>query len=247
MECLWSSQMQSQRDTRELFIMLQRRQKGPQNIEQSFAVPTASHLAGTIALGRVILVDATGHHHPISVNCCTSYQQLNNMLRVLFERDAIEAQIQRRYIEQGKYDLCIDQGTQVTRLTNNGRSGIEAGTRIVMRVTIQQETDSGSDIDYRCHFCGTMNRLGVGSVKYWTHRWTICLTDCRECNRCFQITRRRAKQSMRSSTVTPITRLKQKCFLFATFMSSKFFLTDPDCATAMSRSQIVHDLVFGAS
>ncbi|KAG2074114.1 hypothetical protein BDR04DRAFT_1229621 [Suillus decipiens] len=107
--------------------VINRRQEDPQNIEQSFAAPTASHLAGTIALGCMTLVDATGHHHPISVNCCTSYQQLNNMLRVLFERNAIEAQIQRRYIKQGKYDSCIDQGMQ-----------------IVVRVTIQQETGSGS-------------------------------------------------------------------------------------------------------
>jgi hypothetical protein len=83
------------------------------------------------------------------------------MLRVLFERDVIEAQIQRRYMEEGKYDLCIDQGTRVTPLTSHKWSSIEPGTKIVMRVTIQQKTDSGSDIDYQCHFCGAVNRLGV--------------------------------------------------------------------------------------
>lgn len=158
--------MQSQREIHELFIMLQRRQEGPQNIEQSFTVPSASRLAGTIALGCVTLVDATGHHHAISVNCCTSYQQLSNMVRVLFERDAIEARIQRRYINEGEYDLCIDVGTQVTPLTSHKWSSIEPGTKIVMRVTIQQNTVSGDDIDYQCHFCSAVNRLGVRSVDY---------------------------------------------------------------------------------
>ncbi|KAG1774630.1 hypothetical protein EV702DRAFT_520986 [Suillus placidus] len=102
--------MQSQRETHELFVISWRWQEGPQNIEQSFAVPSTSHLIGTIAVGCVTLVDATGHHHAISRNCCTSYQQLDHMLRVLFERDAIEAQIQRRYLEEGQ---CTDEGAQV--------------------------------------------------------------------------------------------------------------------------------------
>ncbi|KAG2341310.1 hypothetical protein BDR05DRAFT_965324 [Suillus weaverae] len=177
MECLWSSQMQSQHETRELYMISRRRQEGPQNIGQSFA------------LGCVTLVDATGHHHPISVNFCTSYQQLNNMLRVLFERDAIEAQIQRRYIEKAKYDLCIDKGTQVTPLTSHEWSGIEPGTKIVMRVTINQDTVSGSDVDYRCRFCGAVNHLGVRSVKYKSQGRTVCSTDCQGCKRRFQITR----------------------------------------------------------
>ncbi|KAG1883417.1 hypothetical protein F4604DRAFT_1738236 [Suillus subluteus] len=111
------------------------------------------------------------------------------MLRVLFERDAIEAQIQRRYIEEGKYDLCIDTGTQVTPLTSHKWSSIEPGTKIVLRVTIQQETKSGIDVNYQCHFCGVVNRLGVKSVKYRS----------RECKRRFQITRDEDKRSTQSS------------------------------------------------
>lgn len=198
MECLWSSQMQTQHGTRELLIISRRRQEGSQNIEQSFAEPSASHLAGIVARSCVTLVDATGHHHEISVNFCASYQQLDKMLRVLFERDAIEAKIQRRYIEEGKYDLCIDRGTQVTPLTSHKWSSIEPGTKIVMRVTIQQETMSGSDVDYKCHFCGTVNRLGARSVKYRSGERTVCSTDCRECKRRFQITRDEQKRSTRS-------------------------------------------------
>lgn len=189
MECLWSSQMQSQRETHDLWTISQRRQEGPHNIERSFAVPSASHLAGT-----VILVDATGHHHPISVYFCASYQQLNNTLRVLFERDAIEAKIQRRYIEDGEYDLCIDEGTQVTPLTSDRWSSIEPGTKIVMRVIIQQVMSSLSEVDYQCHFCRAVNRLGVMSVKYASRRQAVCSTDCGECKRRFQITRGYMKQ-----------------------------------------------------
>ncbi|KAG1765250.1 hypothetical protein EDD22DRAFT_413008 [Suillus occidentalis] len=153
---------------------------------QSFMGPSTS--PGATALGCVTLVDATGHHHDIPMNFCTSYQQLNNMLRVFFERDAIEAQLQRRYIEKGEYDLCIDEGMQVTPLTSRKWSSIEAGTKIVMRVIIRQYTDSLSEVDYKCRFCGAVNRLGVRSVKYLSQGGTVCLTDCRECKRRFQIT-----------------------------------------------------------
>ncbi|KAG1830467.1 hypothetical protein EV424DRAFT_1376787 [Suillus variegatus] len=181
--------MQSQRETHELLIIARRRDEGLQNIEQSFAALSVSPLPGSVAPGCVTLVDATGRHQAISVNLCTSYQQLNSMLRVLFERDAVEAQIQRRYIEEGKYDLCIDEGKQVTPLTSHNWSSIEPGTKIVMRVTIQQEISSLSGVDYPCHFCGAVNHLGARSVKYKSRGRTVCSTECRECKRCFQITR----------------------------------------------------------
>jgi hypothetical protein len=100
------------------------------------------------------------------------------MLRVLFQResDAIDAQIQRRYIEKGEYDLCIDEGMQVTLLTSHEWSSIEAGTKIVMRVTIEQQITPFSQIDYICHFCGAVNRLGVRSVNYRSQGRTFCLT-----------------------------------------------------------------------
>ncbi|KAG1758302.1 hypothetical protein EDD22DRAFT_972243 [Suillus occidentalis] len=119
---LWSFQIQSQHDIQEKLMILQRQIKDQNKLlitNQSLMVrlqfsmgPSASPVATT--LGCVTLVDATGHHHDIPMNFCTSYQQLNNMLRVLFDRDTIEAQLQRRYIEKGEYDLCIDEGMQVT-------------------------------------------------------------------------------------------------------------------------------------
>ncbi|KAG1742477.1 hypothetical protein EDB19DRAFT_616516 [Suillus lakei] len=187
-EYLWLSQIQSQRDTHEVLVILRREQEDRQKflttIEsivmrgQSSVGPSASHLGGTVALGCITLVDATGHHHAISVNCCTSFQQLNDMLRVLFQRDVIEAQIQRWYIETGQYDLCIDEGTQVTPLTSCGWSSIEPGTKIVMRVIIEQQEPSSSEVDYQCHFCGAVNHLGAQAA---------CSINCRVCNRRFQI------------------------------------------------------------
>jgi hypothetical protein len=194
---LLSFQIQSQHDIHEELMILRRQQEYHQKLlitvqslvigSQSSMGPSASLAA--IALDCVTLVDATGHHHAISVNCCSSYQQLNNILRVLLDRDVVEAQIQRRYIEKGEYDLCIDEGTQVTPLTSHEWSSIEAGTKIVMRVTIQQEAASLSEVDYKCHFCGAVNRLGIGSVRYQSRGRAVCSTDCRECKRRFQITR----------------------------------------------------------
>ncbi|KAG2120204.1 hypothetical protein BD769DRAFT_1020616 [Suillus cothurnatus] len=227
---LWLSQIQSQRDMHEALAILRKEKEDRQKflvlIEsmvmrgQSSMGPFATHLAGTVTL-----VDATGHHHAISVNFCTSYQQLNNMLRVLFERDANEAQIQRRYIEEGKYDLCIDEGTQVTTLTSDKWSNIEPGTKLVMRVTIQQKTILGDDVDYKCHFCGAVNRLGIRSVEYYgSKRRDVCSTDCRECQRRFHITRDKISEAHDPLTVTPIMRLAKKRYLFATFMWSKVYV-----------------------
>ncbi|KAG2343353.1 hypothetical protein BDR05DRAFT_962852 [Suillus weaverae] len=243
MEFLLSSQMQMQHETRKLYMTSRRRQESPQNIGQSFAL-------------GVTLVDATGHHHSIPVNFCTSYQQLNNMLRVLFQRNAIEAQIQGRYIEEGKYDLCIDEGTQVTPLTNHEWSSIEPGTTIVMRVTIQQMTSSGFDVDYKCRFCGAVNRLGVRSVKYQSQSQgrTVCSTDCRECKRRFQITRGSWKQITQFSNSDSNHMTEAETLLIRNFHVQQTILmylplsvADADSATAMSRSQTVRDLVFRAS
>ncbi|KAG0708041.1 hypothetical protein DFH29DRAFT_894800 [Suillus ampliporus] len=155
-----SSQMQSQHDRHEVLTRLQRQREEHQRHHEEnqkrlmeiqrliiCAGPTATQLAGTVTL-----VDATGHEHAIPINFCTSFQQFKMMLRVLFERDSLEAHIQRRYIMEGQYDLCIDQGTQVTQLTSRGWSNIEAGTKIVMRVIIEQLMTL-FEVSYKCHFC----------------------------------------------------------------------------------------------
>ncbi|KAG2140665.1 hypothetical protein DEU56DRAFT_288641 [Suillus clintonianus] len=124
------------------------------------------------------------------------------MLQVLFKRDAMEAQIQRRYMENGQYDLCIDDSKQVTRLTSHEWPRIEEGTKIVMRVIIEQKTwGSPSEVDYQCQFCGAVNHLGVGSIIHSLERQAGCSIDCRECKRRFQISRDSTKFHTQSSNI----------------------------------------------
>ena len=51
------------------------------------------------------------------------------------DRHGSGASVQRRYIEAGKFDFCIEDGERVAQLTSdpNGWPNIEAGQKIVMR------------------------------------------------------------------------------------------------------------------
>ncbi|KAG1736577.1 hypothetical protein EDB19DRAFT_1031768 [Suillus lakei] len=199
---LLSSQMQTQNNMQELLVHARRQEENLRELlltvqslricEQSPVGPFASQSTRTVSLtGCLTLVDATGYHHAIQVDYCTSFQQLNAMLQVLLcNCDPITAQIQRRYIEAKEYDFCIDEGTQVTPLTSNKWPSIEVGTKIVMRAIIQQETSAPSEVDYKCCFCGTVNHLGVKCVVYAFQRRAGRSTDCRKCKRRFQITRK---------------------------------------------------------
>ncbi|KAG1722749.1 hypothetical protein EDB19DRAFT_390922 [Suillus lakei] len=175
-----------------------------QQSQNNMRGPTATQLTGAIALGCVTLVDATGHEHNISVTFCTSFQQLNGMLQLLFTSDSIEARIQRRYLEQGEYDLCIDDNKRVTRLTSHELSCIEAGTKLVMKVVLElPEEASPSEVDFECHFCGAVNYLAADSIMYSCRRKAGSWIDCQVCKRRFQITREHssASRSTRSSNI----------------------------------------------
>ncbi|KAG1734492.1 hypothetical protein EDB19DRAFT_1911084 [Suillus lakei] len=189
-----SAQMQMQNDLYEVRAQLA--------AIQAFVAPITAQLPQTIMQLGVTLVDATGYEHQISEHFCTSFQQLNKTLEALFERDSIEARIQRRYMKEGQYDLCIDEGTQVTQLTDHGWPIIEPGTKIVMRVVIVQQRKSVElEAKYQCHFCKTWNHLCVEVVNKPFQRGTGCSIDCRVCKRRFQIThgRRKAKESADSN------------------------------------------------
>ncbi|KAG1904295.1 uncharacterized protein F5891DRAFT_39704 [Suillus fuscotomentosus] len=166
--------MQSHQDTHEGSAILRR--------QQDFVGPTAMQLTAAVTLGCVKLIDVTGYEHAISVTCCTSFQQLDKMLQVLFECKSIEARLQRQYMEQGQYDLCIDDDKQVTRLTSHEWPRIEAGTTIVMRIIFEQKT--GPQVEYQCYMCGAVNRI---DTKYSLQRRAGCSINCRICKRRFQI------------------------------------------------------------
>lgn len=126
------------------------------------------------------------HEHPVPVNFYTSFQQLNRMLQVLFERDSIAAR--NNVIEEGHYDLSIDKGTRFIQPTSHEWPSIEAGTMTVMRVIFEQQVTSG--VDYQCHFCGAVNRLGVETIMHLLQLFQHqagCSIDCQICKRRFQI------------------------------------------------------------
>jgi len=101
------------------------------------------------------------------------------MLKVLFTPNTDKACIQRRYFEQGQYDLCIDQGTQVTELTSETDewSMIEAGTKVVMRVIIDKDVDSAFTAIY-CDACGcskySVQPAGIEGSRSWMICWWVC-------------------------------------------------------------------------
>jgi hypothetical protein len=90
------------------------------------------------------------------------------MLTVLLPPNRDGASIQRQYIDSGNFDFCIDDGKRVGQLTNDtsGWPNIEAGTKIVMRVVLEQTTEFSRT--YACHLCGTSNDLmSFGKMKEW--------------------------------------------------------------------------------
>ncbi|KAG2064133.1 hypothetical protein BDR04DRAFT_1110573 [Suillus decipiens] len=197
-EYLWSSQMQSQRDIREMLVILQREQEGRR---QDFLMTIESLVTSRPSSvgGCVTLIDATGHQHPISVNFCTSFEQFNEMLKVLLKCNSVEARVQRRYMESGQYDLCIDEGTQVTQLTSNEWPRLEPGTKVVMNVIIEQQS-SFFDISYKC-LCGAVNTLSVDSITRSLERQAGSSNDCRKCARRFQISREKRSTNIRSPDI----------------------------------------------
>ncbi|KIK11888.1 hypothetical protein PISMIDRAFT_469195 [Pisolithus microcarpus 441] len=107
------------------------------------------------------------------------------MLRVLLKHGRSGASVQRRYIESGKFDFCIDDGKRVVQLSDdsNKQWNIDAGTKVVMRVVFEQMSEFSAT--YTCHLCGTSNNLvSFGELKE-------CLidgsADCYACKGRFQI------------------------------------------------------------
>jgi hypothetical protein len=62
-------------------------------------------------------------------------------------------------MEKGQYDLCIDEGMQVTQLTSDGWPRIDAGMKLVMRIIIEQQESATRTAQYQCYFCCTWNEL----------------------------------------------------------------------------------------
>jgi hypothetical protein len=223
-EYLLSSQMQNGDDIRALMAILERQQEDHQRQREmlmrieSHILRVQSSVGPNITLGFVKLVDATDHSHAIPMDVCDSFERFKEQLQLLFKYNSIEARIQRRYMEQGQYDLVIDDDRTITRLTSHEWPSIEAGTTIVMRVVFEQQTSPR--VDFRCHFCDAVNDVGAGSIMDSLERQAGCSIDCRVCKRRFQISRgsASAKRNSQSSNIDPVPRTEAEMHLIRNFL-----------------------------
>jgi hypothetical protein len=162
-----------------------------QTMLQLFEGSASTRLPGAVTFNCLTLVDITGKEHKIPLEFCTSYrvslssdfgkpshhilQQLDDMLKVVFKGESDEARIQRQYMDQGQYDLCIDEGTRVTQLTSRryGVQKIDVGMKIVMRAIF--EIPLRWNNSYRCDSCGQSNySLHPNDIESPGSEWTIC-------------------------------------------------------------------------
>lgn len=90
------------------------------------------------------------------------------MLKMVLKCKARDAQVQRRYLDAGLYDLSIDQGVEVVQVTDeaSGWPSIDAGTKLIMRVVFQQKQRSCKL--YRCQLCGAPNRVECRNPADWS-------------------------------------------------------------------------------
>ncbi|KAG1867240.1 hypothetical protein DFJ58DRAFT_911668 [Suillus subalutaceus] len=216
-----SSQMQIQHDIHEMRKTIERQQETLIRFESVFF--HGQSVGPNVTLGCVKLVDATDHLHAIPMDVCDSFERFNEMLQLLLKHDSVEARIQRRYMEQGQYDLCMDDDNQVTRLTSHEWPRITAGMTIVMRVVFERETYTR--VDYSCLFCGAVNDVGAGSIMHSIQRQAGCSIDCRNCKRRFQISlgSSSAKRNTQSYDTDSVTRTEEEMDLIRNFHVQETF------------------------
>jgi len=112
---------------------------------------------------------------PFLPRCYT--QLFTKTIAHFFEGNNMEARIQRQYMKQGKYDLCIDNGTQTVPI--NGEwdwSKVEVGTQVIMRVILGQEKGKQTQ-RYQCPRCKAWNSVedGAGEHSHYLYiDWSAC-------------------------------------------------------------------------
>ncbi|KAG6382141.1 hypothetical protein JVT61DRAFT_784 [Boletus reticuloceps] len=180
-------------------------------VEDSAMSGSAARLPEAISRGYAVLVDATGREHTILLDHCRYLGQLDAMLSViLFECRPDEAEIQRWYIERKLYDFVIYNKTNsdVIQLTRESDiwSNMESGTRIVVRVIVEEVVRSAVMATYKCP-CGTLNAVEVSIEEVATALqrgctiiWALNELKSRHCERRFQITRTQNEQEVTDDT-----------------------------------------------
>ena len=135
----------------------------------SMSHPMRSRITG------VILIDATGKRYEVSMDFAKSYEvrvyfgcelkhtSVNNIqiftksISLFFDGDRMEAKIQRRYMEQGRFDLCIQQGNRVVPIGGQRDwSKVKPGTELVMRAMLSRYRKRRNG-QYECPRCKTGN------------------------------------------------------------------------------------------
>jgi hypothetical protein len=229
----FSSQMQSQHVIYEMQKILERQEE----FLRSVFLPGQFSVGPMVKLGFVKLVDATDHLHAIPMDVCDSFERFNEQLQLLFKCNSDEARIQRQYMEEGRFDLCIDDDKQVTRLTSHEWPSITAGTTIVMRVIFERRTSSSRD-DYHCHFCGAVNNIDIGAILHSLLHQAGCSINCRKCKRQFEISLGNftAKRSTQSSINDYISRTEAEMHMIRNFRIQQ--ILEEVRVLAMSRSQL---------
>jgi len=113
------------------------------------------------AFTGVVLMDAIGKRYEMPIELAGSYevcipdnirdanlplfhlhddeQIFENAIRLLFKNDTLEARVQRRYMEEGMYDLAIDGRDKVIAIKGQQDwPEVQPGTTITMRVILLQ-------------------------------------------------------------------------------------------------------------
>ena len=75
----------------------------------------------------------------------------------LFQGNNMESRIQRQYMKQGRYDLYIDEGTQIVPIDGEWDwSKVRAGTQVIMQVVLDREKSKRTQ-GYQCPRCEAWN------------------------------------------------------------------------------------------
>jgi len=149
-------------------------------------------------------------HRPYQI-----YQQFDKALSILFEPEAPQDRVLRKYMDIGAYDLSIDDGKEQLQLTTQQAwsSIVQCGTTIVMSVVMAQRAYQK---EYKCPCCDCWNKLkenyGQSRVDwcafdFYLEPW-FSYTVSRSCKRHLRVTRARQKFFQRVGTneaeTTPI-------------------------------------------
>ncbi|KAF9533535.1 hypothetical protein CPB83DRAFT_480152 [Crepidotus variabilis] len=134
-------------------------------------------------LSGINLIDASGQVIPISIECAISYESLVAVVKGVFKHDKLEFRIQRKYLDRGRYDFCIDRGHEVVVLgRETDWSIVQPGSTIVMRVDhIQLEGYfRAGQRKYKCP---------RPECRGWNKReFTSISVDCQGCHGRYQLT-----------------------------------------------------------